>query len=60
MKAHPGLVQVYNGAEMEVCLGAVEAHPGALESHFGAKEAHPWPWRLTLELCMLTLKGIHA
>jgi hypothetical protein len=54
VEAHPELVQVYNGAAVEVCLGAVEAHPGALETHPGAlvsaMEAHPG----ALESCMLT------
>jgi hypothetical protein len=67
MEAHPGLVQVYNGTVVEVCLGAVEAHPGALETHPGPWSLilGPWrlilgPWRLTLEPCMLTIKCLHA
>ncbi len=36
IEAHPGLVQVYNGAAVEVCLEAVEAHPGALNTPPGA------------------------
>jgi hypothetical protein len=68
MEAHPGLVQVYNGATVEVCLGDMEAHPGALEthpgalkSHPGAIEAQPGPWRFILILgCSSWARGGHG
>jgi hypothetical protein len=40
---------------MEICTGAMEAHPGVLEAGPGALEAHPGEGRLPMELFLLIM-----
>jgi hypothetical protein len=41
---------------MEICTGAMEAHPRILEAGPGALEAHPGERRFSMELCLLTME----